>query len=76
MKLFILVKLIDQSILLENLVKLSEKSKARTREGKDEKINTFEGVNTLYEAQELILTAFRSGIIPIKETQLETLTAK
>ena len=76
MKLFILVKLIDQSILLENLVKLSEKSKARTREGKDEKINTFESVNNLYEAQELILTAFRSGIIPIKETQLETLTAK
>ena len=76
MKLFILVKLIDQSILLENLVKLSEKSKARTREGKDEKRNTFECVNTLYEAQELILTAFRSGIFPIKETQLETLTAK
>ena len=28
---------------------------------------TFDSVSALYEAQELILNAFRGGIIPIKE---------
>ena len=48
----------DQSNLLKNWEELSEKSKPRTKKGKDKK-NAFESVNALYEGRELILNAFK-----------------
>ena len=36
------------------------------KKDKDKKQNTFDSINSLYEGQELILNAFRSGIFPIK----------
>ena len=57
-----------QSNLLKNLVEFNDKSRPKTIEGKDEKRNTYESDQALYEGRELILNAFRSGIFPIKET--------
>ena len=39
----------DQSNLLENIVKFNNKFKAKTKEGKAKKPNTFDSVNALYE---------------------------
>ena len=61
------------------MVKLSNKSRPKTKEGKDKKQNTFDSVNALYEGRELTLNAFGSGIFPIKEKQgkgLKILTPK
>ena len=66
-----LVKLVykkDQTYLLENIIKFN-KSRPKTKEGKDKKRNTFDSVSALYEDRELTLNAFRSGIFPIKEKQ-------
>ena len=63
----------DQTNLLENIVKINNKSKPDIKEGKDEKRNTFDSVNALYEGEELTLNAFRSGIFPMKETKGEGL---
>ena len=60
---------IDKINLLNNLAEFNEKSRPRATEGKDKERNTLESANALYEGQELVLTAFRSGILPIKETQ-------
>ena len=59
----------DQTNLLENIVKFNNKSRPKTKKGNDKKQNTFDSVNTLYEGRELTLNAFRSGIFPIKATQ-------
>ena len=59
----------DQTNLLENMVKFNNKSKPKTKEGKAQKQNTFGSINALYEIRELTLNAFRSGIFPIKATQ-------
>ena len=59
----------DQTNLLENMVKFNNKSKLKTKEGKVKKQNTFHSVNDRYEGQELTLNAFRSGIFPIKATK-------
>ena len=59
----------DQSNLSENMVKLNNKCKPKTKEDKAKKQNIFDSVNALYEFRELTLHAFRSGIFPIKETQ-------
>ena len=56
----------DQNNLLKNGKEFSEKSKARTKDGKDKKRNTFENVNAFYEGPKLILNAFKSGIFPTK----------
>ena len=69
----------DQTNLLENIMEFNNKSKPKTKEGKDKKRNTFDSVNALYEGQELSVNAFRSGIFPIKETKgnrLKILTPK
>ena len=69
----------DQSNLLEYMVKLNYKSKPNSKESKAKKQNTFDRVNALYEGRELTLNAFRSGIFPIKATQgkgLKILTPK
>ena len=39
----------DQSNLLENMVKFDNKSKPKTKEGKVKKQNTFDSVNALFE---------------------------
>ena len=57
----------DQSNLLDNMVKFNNKSKPKTKEGKAKKQNTFDSVNALYKGWELTLNAFRSGILPIKQ---------
>ena len=70
---------IDKINLLNNLAEFNEKSRPRATEGKDKERNTLESANALYEGQELVLTAFRSGILPIKETkgkELKILTPK
>ena len=58
---------IDQGNLLENIVKFNNKSKSKTKEGKNKKRNTFDSVNAIYEGKELNLNAFKSRIFPIKE---------
>ena len=59
----------DQTNLLENMKKYNDKSRPKTKEGKDKKRNTFDSVSALYEGQESTLNAFRSSILPIKEKQ-------
>ena len=59
----------DQSNLLENIVKFNNKFKPKTKEGKAKKPNTFDSVNAPYEGWELNLNVFISGIFPIKEIQ-------
>ena len=59
----------NQTNLLENMVKYNNKSRPKTKEGKDEKRNTFDSVNALCEGRELTLSVFRRGIFPIKEKQ-------
>ena len=69
----------DQTNLLENMVKFNNKSRPKTKEGKDKKRNAFDSVSTLYESRELTFNSFRSGIFPIKEKQgkgLKILTSK
>ena len=63
----------DQTNLLENMIKSNNKSSPRSKEGKDRKRNTFDSVTSLCEGRELTLNAFRSGIFPIKEKQGEVL---
>ena len=58
-----------QSNLLENIIEFNEKSRPRTKEGKDKKRNTYESAYVLYERRESTLNAFRSRIFPIKSTQ-------
>ena len=41
----------DHTNLLKNMVKLNNKSKPRTKEGKAKKQNTFDNVNALYECR-------------------------
>ena len=57
----------DRTNLLENMVKINNKSRPKTKEGKDKKQNAFDSVSAPYECRELTLNAFRSGIFPIKE---------
>ena len=59
----------DQTNLLENMVKFNNKSRPRSKEGKDKKRNTFDSVNSLYEGRELTLSAFKSGIFPKKHKE-------
>ena len=65
--------------MLDGLKGFNDKSRPKTAEGKNKKRNTYKNSYALYEDQELILNAFRSGIFPIKETKgkvLKILTAK
>ena len=54
---------------LKNIVEFYNKSRTRTLENKNYKKDTYESAYTLYEGRELTLSAFKSGIFPIKETQ-------
>ena len=59
----------DQTNLLENIVKFNNKSKPKTKEGRDKNKNTFDSVIALYEGGELTLNALRCVIFPIKAVQ-------
>ena len=68
----------DQSNVLENILKFDNKSRPRSKEDK-EKSDTYEIVYALYEGRELTLNVFKIGIFPIKSTQgkgLKILTPK
>ena len=54
----------DQTNLLENIIKFNNKSKPVTKEGKDKKRNIFDSENTLSEGRELTLNAIKSRIFP------------
>ena len=43
-----------------------DKSRPKTKENKDRKLNTFDSVSALHEARDLTLNDFRIGIFPIK----------
>ena len=61
------------------MVEFNDKSRLKTKEGKNKKRGTYESVNALYESRELTLNAFKGGIFPIKSTQgkaLKILTPK
>ena len=49
----------DQSNLLKNTVKFNDKSRPKTKEGKNKKSDTYESVNALYECSELTLNALK-----------------
>ena len=61
----------DQTNLLENMKKINNKSKSKTKEGKHKKQNNLDSVNALYEGLELTLSAFRSEIFSIEATKGE-----
>ena len=61
----------DQTNLLENMVKFNNKSKPKTKEGTGKKRNTFDSLNAFYEGRELTLNAFRSRMLPTKATKIE-----
>ena len=51
--------------MLDILKDFNERSRPKTAEGKNEKINTYNCEYGLYEGWELVLNAFRSEIFPI-----------
>ena len=59
----------DQANLLENMKRFNDKSRPKTKEGKDKKQNSCDSVSALYDSRELTFNAFRSEIFPIKEKQ-------
>ena len=72
---FILVKIsidkaeMNQTNLLESMVKFNNKARPSSTEKQGKKQNTFDSVNTLYAGQKVTLNAFRSRIFPIKEAR-------
>ena len=61
------------------MVKLSNKSRPKTKDVKDKKQNTFDSVNPICECQELTLNTIRRGILSINKKQgkgLKILTPK
>ena len=69
----------DEANSLVNIIECNDKSRPKTKEGKDKKQGTFDSISALYEGQELALNTFRSGIFPIKENKangLKVLTPK
>ena len=59
----------DQTNLLENIVKFNNKSRPKTKEDKEKRRNTFDSISAPYEGRELTLNSFRSGMFPIKAKQ-------
>ena len=57
----------DQTNLLESMIKFKTKSRSRRKECRYKKRNTFDRVTALYEGRELTLNAFKSEIFPIKD---------
>ena len=71
---FVLVKLVQLRLkriktnLLKYIVEFNDKSRSRTKEGKNKKRDTYESRYPLYEGRELTLNPFKCGIFPIKTT--------
>ena len=61
----------NQTDLLEKILKIHDRSRPKTAESKNKKRNTYESAYALYEGRELILNVFRSGIFPIKEEKVK-----
>ena len=59
----------DQNNPLKNIVEFTDKSRPRSKEGKDKKRGIYESAYALYEGRELALNKFKSRIFPIKVTQ-------
>ena len=59
----------NQSNLLEHIWKSNNKSKPKTKEGKDKKRNIFDCIGAFYEGLELNLNVFSNGIFLINEKQ-------
>ena len=57
----------NQTDLLEKILKIHDRSRPKTAESKNKKRNTYESAYALYEGRELILNAFRSGIFLMKK---------
>ena len=68
----------DQSNLLQNIVRFTNKSRRKTKKGIDKTLNTFDRANVHYEGWELTLNTFRSRVFSIKnqEKGLKILTPK
>ena len=61
------------------MVKLSNKSRPKKKDGKNKKQNTFDSVNRICECQDLTLNTIRRGILSINKKQgkgLKILTPK
>ena len=61
------------------MVKLSNKSRPKKKDGKNKKQNTFDSVNCICECQDLTLNTIRRGILSINKKQgkgLKILTPK
>ena len=54
----------DQTNVLENMVKFDNKSRLKKKEGKDKKWINFDSGSTLYHGWELTINAFRSRTFP------------
>ena len=59
----------DQNNPLKNIVEFTEKSRPRSKEGKDKKRDIYESAYALYEGRGLALNKFKSRVFPIKATQ-------
>ena len=62
----------DENNLLKNMAEFNDKSRPKTKEGKDKKRDTYENSYSLYEGRELTLNAFKSGIFPIKQYKVKS----
>ena len=59
----------NQTNLLESMVKFNNKARPSSTEKQGKKQNTFDIVDTLYAGQKITLNAFRSRIFKIKEAR-------
>ena len=59
----------DQNNLSKYIVEFINKSRPRTRKGKDRKRDAYESAYSLYEGREITLNTFRNVILPIKSIQ-------
>ena len=54
-------------IYFRNIISYNNKSRPRSKENKDNKRNTLDSTDTLFESREVTPNAFRKGISPTKE---------
>ena len=57
----------NQTNLLENMIKFNNKFTSKAKKDKDKKLNMFNSVSALYEGRELTLNAFKGWIFPKKQ---------
>ena len=59
----------DQNNLSKYIVEFINKSRPRTRKGKDRKRDAYESAYSLSEGREITLNTFRNVILPMKSIQ-------